>query len=211
MANIEWLGHDSFRITSEDDKVIYIDPWKLKEGAPQADLILVTHEHFDHFSPDDIKKIRGKETVVVTTPTCARQLSGPVRAVGPGEKLTVAGFEIETVPAYNVNKFRAPGQPFHPKAAGHLGFIITVDGERIYHTGDTDVIPEMESIQCDIALLPVSGTYVMTADEAIVAAKLINPRLVIPMHFGEIVGSAADAEHFKEGCPAEVRILTPTA
>lgn len=211
MAKIEWLGHDSFRITSADGKVIYVDPWKLKKGAPQADLILVTHDHFDHLSTDDIKRVRREETVVVTTPTCARKLPGPVRAVRPGDKLTARGFDIEVVPAYNVNKFHAPGQPFHPKEAGHVGFVVTVDGERIYHAGDTDVIPEMETIRADIALLPVSGTYVMTADEALEAVKLIRPKVVIPMHYGDIVGSAADAERFKQRCPAEVRILTPTA
>jgi len=200
MAHITWLGHDSFRIT--DTKVIYIDPWQLK-GGPPADLILVTHDHYDHLSVDDIKQIRQENTVIVTTAAAAKKLTGPVRVVKPGDKVSVRGIDVEVVPAYNTNK------KFHPKEYGGVGFIVTVEGERIYHAGDTDVIPEMKGLQVDIALLPVSGTYVMTAEEAVQAVEMIQPKQAIPMHFGRIVGSEADAERFKKLSPVPVRILKP--
>lgn len=198
LENITWLGHDSFRI--KDDKVIYIDPWQLEDGEP-ADLILVTHDHYDHFSLEDIQRIRTDDTVVVTIAASARKLTGPVRTVKAGDKLTVRGIDIEVVPAYNINK------RFHPQGAGHVGFIVTVGGQRIYHAGDTDFIPEMKDIEADIALLPVSGTYVMTAEEAAKAAEAIQPKVAVPMHYGSIVGSVQDAQRFKELCPVEVRIL----
>ena len=203
--DIVWLGHDSFRITG-DGKVIYLDPWQIGAGPP-ADLILISHDHFDHLSPEDIRRLRTDETVIVAAAPAAKKLSGPVRSVKPGDRLTVRGIDIEVVPAYNVNKFRSPGTPFHPKAAGHVGFVFTVGGKRIYFAGDTDVIPEMANIRADIALLPVSGTYVMTADEAVEAAKTINPRLAIPMHYGTIVGSEEDARRFKARAPVPVQIL----
>ena len=199
VEHIHWLGHDSFRI--DGPVTIYVDPWKLPAGAPQADLILITHDHFDHCSPEDVEKIRKADTVVVTIAAAAKQLKGNVQVVKPGDKLTVKGIPIEAVSAYNVNK------KFHPKNAGHVGFIFTVAGQRIYHTGDTDFIPEMKGFQVDIALLPVSGTYVMTADEAVQAAQAINPKTAIPMHYGEIVGDKADAERFRELYTGETVIL----
>jgi L-ascorbate metabolism protein UlaG (beta-lactamase superfamily) len=188
VKNITWLGHDGFLIKG-DGKAIVIDPFQLKECEP-ADVILVTHEHYDHCSPEDIQKIQKASTVIVTEANSAKKLSGDVRVVRPGDKLTVSGIPVEAVPAYNTNK------SFHPKQNGWLGFILTVDGVKIYHAGDTDFIPEMDSIKADIALLPVSGTYVMTAEEAVEAAKTIKPKLVIPMHYGAIVGSAEDARRF---------------
>jgi L-ascorbate metabolism protein UlaG (beta-lactamase superfamily) len=190
VKNISWLGHDGFLIKG-DGKVVVIDPFQVKQCEP-ADVILVTHEHYDHCSPEDIQKIQKASTVIVTEANSAKKLSGDVRVVRPGDKLTVSGIPIEAVPAYNTNK------QFHPKQNGWLGFILTVDGVRIYHAGDTDLIPEMDSIMTDIALLPVSGTYVMTAEEAVEAAKTIQPKLVIPMHYGAIVGSAEDARRFRD-------------
>ena len=188
VKNITWLGHDGFLIKG-DGKAIVIDPFQVKQ-CELADIILVTHEHYDHCSPEDIQKIQKASTVIVTEADSARKLSGDVRVVQPGDKLTVSGIPIEAVPAYNTNK------NFHPKQNGWLGFVVTVDGVRIYHAGDTDLIPEMDSLKTDIALLPVSGTYVMTAEEAVEAAKTIKPKLAIPMHFGAIVGSTDDAWRF---------------
>ena len=204
-SNIHWLGHDSFRIEG-DGLVVYIDPWKLGP-APLADLILVTHEHHDHCSPADIATVQKPETVIVTIAAAARDLTGEVEVVKPGDRLTVKGIPIEAVPAYNVNKFRSPGVPFHPKESEHVGFILTLGGYRIYHCGDTDVIPEMGSFDVDIALLAVSGTYVMTAAEAVEAADLIKPKLAIPMHIGAGIGALTDADYFKREAPVPVEIL----
>ncbi len=198
--NIHWLGHDSFRI--DGDVTIYIDPWKLTAGSPPADLILITHNHSDHFSPDDIAQIRGGDTELVAPAVVASKLTGPVHKVKAGDHLTVKGVEIQVLPAYNINK------KYHPQHAGHVGYVLTVGGQRIYHAGDTDAIPEMEGLRPDIALLPVSGTYVMDADEAVEAVKLLQPGLAIPMHYGAIVGSEADALRFQQLSPAPVLILT---
>lgn len=209
LENIHWLGHDSFRIEAE--KRIYIDPWKLKKSLPPADLVLITHEHSDHCSPDDVAKIAGPETTIVTNAASAaklKKLKSQVRIVEPGDRIAVGGIQIEAVAAYNLNKFRSPGNPFHPKGAGHVGFIVTVGSQRIYHAGDTDDIPEMVGLEVDVALLPVSGTYVMTADEAADAARRIGPQVAVPMHYGAgVVGSRADAERFAELYDGQVIIL----
>lgn len=199
VKNITWLGHDGFLIKG-DGKAIVIDPFQVKQCEP-ADVILVTHEHYDHCSPEDIQKVQEASTVIVTEADSAKKLSGDVRVVQPGDKLTVSGIQIEAVPAYNTNK------NFHPKQNGWLGFVLTVDGVRIYHAGDTDLIPEMDSIKADIALLPVSGTYVMTAEEAVEAAKIIKPKLVIPMHYDSIVGSADDARRFSDALSGTCEVV----
>lgn len=203
--NIFWLGHDSFRLRG-DKVVVYIDPWKLTDGAEKADLVLVTHAHHDHFSKDDIARISNAGTVVVGPPSVAAQLGPQTIVAEAGKTLDVAGLSVDVVPAYNPNK------KFHPKDAGGVGYILTLDGKRIYHAGDTDYIPEMEQIRCDIALLPVSGKYVMTAAEAAQAANTIKPALAIPMHYGDpaVVGTAQDAEEFKRQVQVPVQILEKT-
>ena len=199
VQNLHWLGHDSFRL--DGPPVIYFDPWKLPPGSPVADVVLVSHDHFDHLSAGDVKKISGPKTTVIANPSAASKLEG-ARVIRPGEKITVGQVTVEAVPAYNVNKFRSPGVVFHPRQSEHNGYIVTVGGERLYHAGDTDHIPEMSGIKCDVALLPVSGTYVMTADEAAGAAAAIKPRVAVPMHYGDqdVVGTLADAERFKTLC-----------
>lgn len=206
LERIHWLGHDTFRI--DGPETIYFDPYELSEGNPSADVILISHDHHDHCSPEDVAKVQEEETVIVTIASAAEKLTGDVRIVEPGDTVQVRGIDIEAVRAYNVNKFRSPGEPFHPRAAGHVGFIITVDGKRIYHAGDTDFIPEMEELEdIDIALLPVSGTYVMTAEEAIQAAAAIQPEIAIPMHVGRGIGSLEAAETFEENAPVDVVTL----
>jgi L-ascorbate metabolism protein UlaG (beta-lactamase superfamily) len=204
-ANIHWLGHDSFRIDGKR-AVVYIDPYRLKPG-PKADLILVTHEHGDHASPDDVAKIRKADTVIVAPAAAAAKLSGEIKTVAPGAELTVKGIAIRTVPAYNLTKFRSPGVPYHPKEAGHVGYLLRVDGVRIYHAGDTDHIPEMAGLAPDVALLPVSGTYVMTAEEAVGAAAAIGPKVAVPMHVGEAIGTLEDAARFKAQAAVPVIVL----
>lgn len=188
LENIHWLGHDVFKVTG-DSKTVYTDPYQIKK-PDAADVILITHEHFDHCSPEDIKKLQGKDTVIVTTADCASKLTGNIETVSPGDSIIANGVAVEAVPAYNTNK------AFHPKAKGWVGFIFTIADKRIYIAGDTDRIPEMKTFKADIALLPVSGTYVMTAEEASEAAMDIHPALAIPMHYGSIVGSDSDAERF---------------
>jgi L-ascorbate metabolism protein UlaG (beta-lactamase superfamily) len=197
VGKIHWLGHDSFRIDA--GLVIYVDPYEIEPGV-KADLILITHAHMDHCSPDDIAKIQKDDTIIVTEKESAAKLGGDVRVVKPGDEISVGGIKIEVVPAYNTNK------NFHPKANGWLGFILEIEGIRIYHAGDTDFIPEMENFTVDIALLPVSGTYVMTADEAVEAALAIDPKLAVPMHFGSIVGAQNDADTFKTALEGRLQV-----
>jgi len=199
LEGITWLGHASFKIQAPEG-VIYIDPWKLRT-AEQADLILITHEHHDHFSPDDLKRIRKPDTSIVTTASVAASLKGDVRVVKAGDKLKIKGVEIEVVPAYNPNK------QFHPKATGGVGFVITAGGRRIYHAGDTDSIPEMAHIKADVVFLPVGGKYTMTASEAAQVANKIKPAVAVPMHWGDVIGSRADAEKFRAETQVPVEIL----
>ena len=154
--NLHWLGHDAFLLRA-GGKIIYFDPFKLGPGLPPADIICISHEHYDHCSPADVLMIQQPSTLIVTETQAAAKLEGKIITLAPGERYDeVEGITIETVPAYNTNK------QFHPQANSWLGFILTVDGVRVYHAGDTDYIPEMKNIRADIALLPVSGTYVMT-------------------------------------------------
>jgi L-ascorbate metabolism protein UlaG (beta-lactamase superfamily) len=198
LDNIHWLGHASFRIDA--DRVIYIDPWKLKNPVP-ADLILVTHAHHDHLSTEDIAAIAGDDTVIVCSPACAQQVTGDVRPVSPGDSLMVGDVRIEAVPSYNTNK------PNHPRDAGNVGYIVEVAGQRIYHAGDTDLIPEMADIRCDVALLPVGGKYTMDAKEGAEALSRIQTKVAVPMHWGSIIGSERAAETFQRLSPPEVEVV----
>ena len=195
---IVWLGHDGFRIDAE--KTIYFDPYQIG-GGPKADLLLISHDHFDHCSPEDVAKIQGPETVVVTEKDSAKKLSGDVRVMKPGESLTVGDINIRAIPSYNTDK------DFHPKANNWLGFVVEIEGVKLYHAGDADFIPEMKDLEVDIALIPVSGTYVMTSEQGVRAAEAINPKLAIPMHYGAIVGDEQDALDFKKALEGKVEVL----
>lgn len=202
------IAHDTFKIAGS--KVIYTDPFKVTH-RDEADIVLLSHEHFDHLSLEDLNKVIFPGSTILASPLCKEGLKG-VKVKGlhyldPGGKHLVGKVEVDAVPAYNVNKFREPGHAFHPKAENRLGFVFTMDGTTVYFAADTDFIPEMKSIKCDIALLPVSGTYVMTAEEAAEAAAALNPKIAVPMHYGAIVGSDADAKRFKslvKNCPVEI-------
>ena len=210
LLNLEFtrIAHDTFKI--KGSSVIYTDPFKVA-NRDEADIVLLSHEHFDHLSLQDLNKVIFPGTTIIASSVCKDGLKDvkvkQIRYLDRGGKITVGKVEMAAVPAYNLNKFREPGHPFHPKDGKGLGFIITMDGTRIYYAGDTDFIPEMNDIAVDIALLPVSGTYVMTAEEAAEAALAIHPQIAVPMHYGAIVGSEADATKFKslvKHCQVEI-------
>jgi L-ascorbate metabolism protein UlaG (beta-lactamase superfamily) len=190
VKSIVFLGHASFRI--EGGITVYTDPYQLHTDR-RADLILITHSHFDHCSPDDVRRISDDDTVTVCSEDCAEQLravTGQVIALSPGGAADVHGVLIDAVPAYNLDK------QFHPRDRGWNGYVIVLDGNRYYVPGDTDLIPEMADVRADVAFLPVGGTYTMDYRQAAEAARRINPQVAIPMHYGQVVGSDEDARMF---------------
>ncbi len=198
---IKWLGHASFRIDGTD-ATIYIDPWKLKNPVP-ADIVCVTHSHFDHLSEEDINLIKKPTTIIVGPSDCRANFGNAFKPIKPGENITLGKVKIEAVPAYNTDK------DFHPKSNNWVGYVVEVDGFRIYHTGDTDLIPEMSSIKADIALVPVGGTYTMTVSQAVEAVKRIDPKVAVPMHCGDIVGTLEDRNKFRDALKEKVVVLDP--
>jgi L-ascorbate metabolism protein UlaG (beta-lactamase superfamily) len=210
LDQIEWLGHAGFRIKTSAGW-FYIDPYRVPDGPPAA-AILVTHDHFDHFSRDDVLRVAGEGATFVGPATVTEQLRGNTHSVTPGDVVDVASVEVLAVAAYNTNKLDSEGRPFHSRDAGWLGYVIRDAGRRVYHSGDTDVIPEMDAAAgVDVALLPVSGTYVMTPSEAAEAARRIDPAVAVPMHWGTVIGERADAEAFVQAAPVAARILEPIA
>lgn len=193
---ITWLGHASVKVEGES-KIIYIDPWKIK--GPKADIILITHSHFDHYSDDDIKNIASADTIVVGP----KDVPLAKNNVNPGKSITVKDVAIEAVPAYNVDK------QFHPKENGWVGYVLTIEGKRIYHAGDTDRIPEMKDLKVDVACLPVGGTFTMDAASAIQAVNDIKPGHVIPIHYGEVAGTKKDAEELLSIKTSQIHVLDP--
>ncbi len=199
LDRLEWLGHDTFLYTGE--AVVYFNPFELRK-IEVADLILIGHDHFHHCSLPDIKKIWREGTAIVCDRSAARKLEPefPVISLAPGERLEVKGLPVEAVPAYNL------ATSFHPKKAGHLGFIVTLEGARVYHAGDTDFIPEMRDLEVDVALLPVCGLHMMTAAAAAQAALALRPKVAIPTHYGTLYGSQADAESFRALLSGQIRV-----
>ncbi|MFA5161360.1 MAG: MBL fold metallo-hydrolase [Elusimicrobiales bacterium] len=198
---LEWLGHSAFRVKTEGGLTVYFDPFRLKPGADKAGVIFITHEHYDHCSPEDVALITKDSTVIAGNAAVAAKLGRQILAVKPGEKNTAAGIAFEAVAAYNLKI------PNHAGSLGHTGFIAEIDGERLYHAGDTDKIPEMSACRTDIALLPVGGTYTMDAGEAAQAAALINPKIAVPMHYGWKPGQENYGADFAKLCKCAVRVL----
>jgi L-ascorbate metabolism protein UlaG (beta-lactamase superfamily) len=200
IERIEWLGHASFRI--QGMPLIYIDPWRVARNAFHADLILVTHDHYDHCSPADVEKLRGPGTTVVANSMAASILGGEVTVLRPWQMITIDKVCIRAVPAYNSH---------HPQQFGGLGFVISLDHYDIYYAGDTDVIPEMSSLRPDIAILPIGGRQTMNYQDAIEAVRRLKPRWVIPSHFGTSSegGSALDVRLFEEGIQGLATLVMP--
>jgi L-ascorbate metabolism protein UlaG (beta-lactamase superfamily) len=201
VVSVKWLSHASFQIEGEG-KVIYIDLASETEASKKADLILVTHSHPDHFDPAKIKKVSKSSTIIIAPKDCVPKLSGKPKMVKTGDNVHLDKIEVKAVEAYNYKRFRSPGVPFHPQGFG-VGYVITIEGRKIYHAGDTDFIPEMAGLgQIDVALLPSGGTYTMDNPEAAEAARTIKPGVAIPMHrwdtdpkpFKELVESDSDVK-----------------
>ena len=188
---IEINCHSSIKIS--EGKIIYIDPFKIEKELHDADIILITHDHYDHYSPEDIEKVITEETIIVAPKTVKALSKMPkVVLVEPNQVYEVKGIKIETIDSYNINK------QFHPKRNEWVGYIIEIDGTRYYIAGDTDITPENRQVKCDVALVPVGGTYTMTYEEAAELANIIKPKIAIPTHYGSIVGDLQDGVRFKE-------------
>ncbi len=193
--SVRFMGHNCvrFETSGENKKVIYTDPFRLSEAPHDADLILITHDHYDHLSTEDIEKAAAPGCQLVMPEGCKGEL--PDQIVGvffvrPSEQYQLSGLSFETVPAYNI------GKPFHPKENGWVGYILSIEGVRYYVAGDTDDTPELEAADADVAFLPVGGTFTMTAEEAAEAARKMKAELCVPVHYAVIVGSPDDADRF---------------
>ena len=190
LKEIDINCHSSIKISKE--KIIYVDPFKIENEIHDADIILITHDHYDHYSPEDIDKIIKNDTIIIA-PKTVKALSKMKNTVlvEPNKKYEVKGIKIETIASYNINK------QFHPKENEWVGYIIEIKGVRYYIAGDTDIVTENKQIKCDVALVPVGGTYTMNYKEAAELVNIIKPKIVIPTHYGSIVGEKDDGIKFK--------------
>lgn len=193
-------AHSSIKIIS--DKIIYFDPFLIEEESHDGDIIFITHDHFDHFSIEDIKKIEKEDTVYVIPDNMYNLLGGEnVVVLNPYEKTNIEGYDVTTIPSYNINK------PYHPKEKNNLGYIIEIESQRIYVAGDCDINDDNKKIKVDIALVPIGGKYTMNYKEASELINLIKPKLVIPTHYGSInIGDKKDGEKFKELINKDIKV-----
>ena len=204
-GNIEVFTQNSIRIRTRVGNV-YIDPFQMKDEPRDADFVLITHDHYDHFSPEDIGKVSKADTVLVVPEKMAgkaREVSGIVgmiETVKPGVHREIGGLEFETVPAYNTLK------PYHPKSSEWVGYILIVDGQRIYIAGDTDATKQARAVKCDVALVPIGGTYTMDARKAADLVNEIRPSVAIPVHYGNIVGKVSDGDTFAENVKDPINV-----
>jgi L-ascorbate metabolism protein UlaG (beta-lactamase superfamily) len=200
-AKITALGHAGFLVDFPEHKLRFaFDPYSIN-GEETVDYIFISHKHYDHCDPVSIRKLVGKNTKIIAPASCEHELeefSGQVELVSDKEKHSVKQLTYWTVPAYNLNKFRTPSEVFHTRDLGGVGFVVEIGKIRFYHAGDTDHVPEMDTLKkIDVAFLPISGTYVMTLEEAIEAARTIKPKVVVPMHYGKLLGSVGDAVRYQ--------------
>ena len=205
LGNVEVLCHSSIRF--DEEKVIYIDPFKIDKNYNDADIIFITHDHYDHYSEDDIDKIKKDDTVIVAPEELLTKLlrkgfrQDYIIIVEPNEKYIVESIKFETVPAYNTNK------QFHPKENGWVGYIIEIKGIRYYIAGDTDITEENKKVKCDVAFVPVGGTYTMDFKEAAYLINEIKPQVTVPIHYGSIVGTNQDATDFSKLLHPEIECI----
>lgn len=195
LKNINWLGHSTIRILG--NKTVYIDPYNIKENYNDADIIFITHNHYDHFSKEDIIKCMNKNTKIVVTEDLYQDAisldfnNNNILIVLPNNNYIIENINFSTIPAYNINN------KFHPRKNNWVGYIININNQKLYIAGDTDITTESKNVKCDIAFLPIGGTYTMNYKEASTLANIINPKIVIPIHYGSIVGTIQDAVDFK--------------
>ncbi len=205
LERFTWFRQSALRFAG-DGLTVYIDPWGTT-AEREADVIFITHAHSDHLQPDEIDRLRTTETKLVAPHDVARELSGDVTPVAPGESHEVGGVKFTTVPAYNVHPERLDK---HPKAKQWVGYVLELGGTSYYHAGDTDHAPELDDVHAAVAFLPIGGTYTMDPGEAAGLARSISPQVAVPMHYGFVVGSPKDAETFRrEAQPVSVEVLTP--
>lgn len=196
--------HSSIKIN--DDKIIYFDPYKIEENTNDADYIFITHDHYDHYDIESIKKIMNNNTKIIFPDSMATKVLGvlpsnQLTGVIPNETYKIDNLDVETIPSYNLNK------DFHPRKNNWVGYIITLNNERIYIAGDTDATEETKKVKCDIALVPIGGTYTMTPEEASTLINIIKPKTVIPTHYACIVGKIEDGKNFKKQLNNDIECL----
>ena len=194
IEDIEFLYHSSIRISK--NKIIYIDPFKIDKNYNDADIVFITHDHFDHYSEEDIDKVINENTTIIIPEELLTKIlrkginKNAVITVESNKEYMVQGIKFETIPAYNTNK------TFHPKENDWVGYIITLDGIRYYIAGDTDITEENRKVKCDVAFVPVGGTYTMDFKEAAQLINEIQPKIAVPIHYGSVVGTKQDATDF---------------
>ncbi|MCD7709228.1 MAG: MBL fold metallo-hydrolase, partial [Clostridiales bacterium] len=194
LENVRINTQSSIRI--EGERIVYFDPFGIDKAAHDADLIFITHDHYDHFSPEDIEKVKNENTQIVFPEGLKKDMKksgiAPEKwhAVKPGGKYEICGLAVETVAAYNKAK------PFHEKRSGWVGYVVAMDGTRYYAMGDSDATREAEGVSCDVLFIPIGGTYTMDVREAAGLANKIRPQVAVPIHYGSIVGKKSDADEF---------------
>lgn len=204
LEGIKVLCHSSIKF--EKEQVIYFDPYKINEKYNDADIIFITHSHYDHFSEEDILKVKKEETKIVVPEDLYNKSfklkfdESNILIVKPNEEYEVNNIKFKTIPAYNVNK------NFHPKTNNWVGYIITLDNVSYYIAGDTDITEENRKVKCDVAFVPIGGTYTMTAKEAANLVNEIKPKIAVPIHYGLIVGSKEDEEIFKNNVNNDIDV-----
>ena len=202
---IQVNSQSSIRI--EGSKTVYFDPFQIRGEAHDADVICVTHSHYDHFDPDSIEKIMKADTVLVAPASMSADLkkiaqAKEIQLVSPGDEIRIGELAVSAVPAFNKLK------PFHPKHNKWVGYILSMDGTRYYVAGDTDAVKELQAVSCDVALVPIGGTYTMSAKEAAGLINAIKPAAAVPTHYGSIVGKPEDESEFRKLVSPEIRVVT---